>query len=266
MNFSVADTVSARFSFSASLGCQQNTYLFSHNGAGGVNSYNWTFNNSIRITTPTHSINFPANSNNTISLWVSNGICSDSVSQQLVLNNQVKANFTLSDSIMCPEDKLKFTNTSLGQADQWRWQFDALASSTQKDPPEFQFPFTNRERVYRIRLRATNTQLGCSDSTEKLVKVLNHCLIEVPNAFTPNNDGLNDWFSPHNALKADNYTFSVYNRWGQVVYQTKNWMDRWDGKLKGQLQPPGVYIWKLSYTHRDTGQAIFKKGTVTLIR
>ena len=266
MNFPVADTVSARFDFSATLGCQQNTYLFSHNGAGGVNSYNWIFNNAIRVNTPTHQLNFPANSSNTISLKVSNGICTDSVSQQLVLNNQVKAIFSLSDSIICPEDKLKFVNSSLGQADQWRWQFDALASSTQKDPPAFQFPFTNSERIYRIRLRATNTQLGCSDSTEKWVKVLNHCLIEVPNAFTPNNDGLNDWFSPHNALKADNYVFSVYNRWGQVVFQTKNWMDRWDGKLKGQLQPAGIYVWKLSYTHRDSGQVIFKKGTVMLIR
>lgn len=266
MNFVVADTVSARFNYTASMGCQQNSYLFSHNGAGGINSYIWLFNNSIRVSTPSHSINFLANSTNTISLKVSNGVCSDSVSQQLILNNQIKAGFTISDSIICPEDKLSIVNTSTGQVDQWRWQFDALATSNQKDPPPFQFPFNNRESYYRIRLKATNLQMACSDSVDKIVRVLNHCLIEVPNAFTPNNDGLNDTFSPHNALKANNYTFSVFNRWGQIVYQTNNWLDRWDGRLKGQLQPPGVYVWKLSYTHRDTGLSVFRKGTVTLIR
>jgi gliding motility-associated-like protein len=266
MNFTVADTVTARFNFSATMGCQQNNYLFSHNGAGGINSFNWTFNNTVRINTQTHRINFPANSTNTISLRVSNGTCTDSISQQLVLNNQVKASFTLSDSIICPEDKLTFVNTSLGQVDQWRWQFDAIGTSNLKDPAPFQFPFNNRESYYRIRLRATNLPMACSDSAEKIVRVLNHCLIEVPNAFTPNNDGLNDWFSPHNALKANKYSFTVYNRWGQLVYQTNNWMDRWDGKVKGQIQPTGVYVWKLSYTHRDTGQPIFRKGTVTLIR
>ena len=266
MNFLVADTVSARFNFSATMGCQQNSYLFSHNGAGGVNSYNWIFNNTIRVTTSSHQINFPSSSTNTISLRVSNGTCTDSVSQQLVLNNQIKASFTLADSIICPEDKLTFVNTSLGQVDQWRWQFDALASSTLKDPPPFQFPFNNRESFYRIRLKATNLQMACSDSIDKIVRVLDHCLIEVPTAFTPNNDGLNDFFSPHNALKATNYSFAVFNRWGQLVYQTNNWMDRWDGKINGQVQPSGVYVWKLSYTHRDTGQPIFRKGTITLIR
>ncbi len=266
VNFAVADTVSARFTYTATMGCQQNNYLFSHNGAGGVNSYNWTFNNTIRATTPSYRINFLSSSTNTIALRVSNGTCTDSVSQQLVLNNQVKAAFTIADSILCPEDKLAVVNTSTGQIDQWRWQFDALASTALKDPPPFQFPFNGRESYYRVRLTATNLPMACSDSTDKIVRVLNHCLIEVPNAFTPNNDGLNDFFSPHNALKADNYIFSIFNRWGQLVYQTNNWKDRWDGKVNGQLQASGIYVWQLSYTQRDTKQAIYKKGTVMLIR
>ena len=170
------------------------------------------------------------------------------------------------DAIIIVESGRKGGSLITGQVDQWRWQFDALSTSTQKDPPPFQFPFNNRESYYRIRLRATNLQMACSDSIEKVVRVLNHCLVEVPTAFTPNNDGLNDFFSPHNAIKANQYSFTVFNRWGQLVYQTNNWMDRWDGKVNGQVQPSGVYVWKLSYTHRDTGQPIFRKGTVTLVR
>ena len=108
--------------------------------------------------------------------------------------------------------------------------------------------------------------MRCSDSTERIIKVLNHCLIEVPTAFTPNNDGLNDQFRPHNALKAINYHFRIFNRWGQLVFESRNWMEKWDGRINGQLQATGVYVWVLSYTHRDTGQPVFKKGTVTLIK
>jgi gliding motility-associated-like protein len=91
-------------------------------------------------------------------------------------------------------------------------------------------------------------------------------LIAVPTAFTPNNDGLNDNFKPHNALKADQYEFKVYNRWGQLVFQTRDWRQAWDGRISGVQQGSDVFVWMLSYTHRDTKKQVFQKGTVMLIR
>jgi gliding motility-associated-like protein len=96
--------------------------------------------------------------------------------------------------------------------------------------------------------------------------VLDNCLIAVTSAFTPNGDGLNDYFWPHNALKADNLEFKVYNRWGQLVFNSSNWQQKWDGTINGIPQPPGVFVWFLSYTNRDTGKKVFQKGTVMLIR
>ena len=101
---------------------------------------------------------------------------------------------------------------------------------------------------------------------KKNVRVLNNCFIAVPTAFTPNNDGLNDYLYPNNAIKAENLQFNVYNRWGQLVFSTRDWQKRWDGKINGIPQGSGVYVWFLSYTHRDTGQKVFQKGTTTLIR
>jgi gliding motility-associated-like protein len=263
--FLVADTVNAQFNYAATLGCQRNIYQFTHPGGNGVNNWNWLFN-GVRVSTASHTIEFPSSSTNVISLAVSNGICIDSTRLDLIINNQVKAAFTVLDSILCPEDKLQITNTSTGMIDSWQWQYDVLASSTQKDPPPYQFPNLNLERTYRVKLITRNQLMRCSDSTERIIKVLNHCLIEVPTAFTPNNDGLNDQFRPHNALKAINYHFRVFNRWGQLVFESRNWMEKWDGRINGQLQATGVYVWVLSYTHRDTGQPVFKKGTVTLIK
>ncbi|HKB45933.1 MAG TPA: gliding motility-associated C-terminal domain-containing protein, partial [Chitinophagaceae bacterium] len=264
--FNTADTVSAEFQYSTKFGCQRDTLTFAHDGAHDVNSWNWIFNNNTTITTQTHTIIFPAASTNNIKLTVSNGVCGDSASTVIVLDNEVKASFTMPDFI-CPEDKLLVTNTSTGQIDAWRWNFDVLAGSTLKDPLPFVLPSNNNRELYlTIKLVAFNSTLGCSDSSRKVLTVLNNCFIAVPSAFTPNNDGLNDYFGPHNAVKALNLDFKVYNRWGQLVFHSHNWREKWDGKINGVLQPTGVYAWMLSYTHSDTNQQVFQKGTVTLIR
>jgi gliding motility-associated-like protein len=257
--------VSADFTYTEKLGCQRDTLTFTHNGANDVNFWSWTFNNSTPVATQTHTIIFPATSSNNIQLLVSNGVCSDTAAVTIELDNEVKADFTM-PSFICPEDKLELVNTSKGQIDNWKWNFDLIASSTLKDPLPVQFPTINREAYYTVKLVAFNNTLGCTDSMRRTLTVLDHCLIAVPTAFTPNNDGRNDFFRPHNALKADNYEFHVYNRWGQLIFQSKNWQEKWDGKLNGVLQPAAVYVWMLRYNDRTTKQPVFKKGTVTLIR
>jgi gliding motility-associated-like protein len=141
-----------------------------------------------------------------------------------------------------------------------------IATSTVKDPLPVLFPTLNREAYYTVKLVAYNNTLGCTDSTRRTLTVLDHCFIGVPTAFTPNGDGLNDNFRPHNALKADNYEFKIYNRWGQLVFQTNNWQDKWNGTINGSPQGSGVFVWMLRYVHRDTKKEVFQKGTVTLIR
>ena len=217
------------------------------------------------VTTQSHTIIFPATSTNSIQLIVSNGTCSDTATSVINLDNEVKADFSM-PSFICPEDKLEVLNNSQGQIDAWKWTFDVIASSTLEDPAPVQFPTLNREAYYTVKLVARNNTLNCTDSTRRTLTVLDHCLIAVPNAFTPNNDGRNDFFRPHNALKADNYEFKVYNRWGQLVFQTNNWQDKWDGKIKGNPQATGVFVWMLRYINRDTKKEVFEKGIVTLIR
>ena len=265
LSFTTADTVNANFQNQLLFGCLTDTLLFSHDGAHDVNFWYWTFNNDPPVFTQTHTIIFPASSTNNVQLVVSNGTCSDTASKVIILDNEVKASFEM-EKIICPEDGLVVTNTSTGHIDLWRWNYDIIGTSSLKDPPPFLFPTINKEAYYTVKLVVTNLNLGCSDSARKTLTVLDFCLIDVPTAFTPNNDGLNDYFQPHNALKADNYEFKIYNRWGQLVFQSNNWREKWDGRMNGVLQPTAVYVWMLRYTHRDTKQPVFKKGTVTLIR
>lgn len=96
--------------------------------------------------------------------------------------------------------------------------------------------------------------------------VVGNCNILVPTAFTPNSDGKNDYLFPTNAFAADNLVFRVFNRFGQVVFETKDWRRQWDGNVNGQPQNSGTYAWSLSYTLRSTGRQYVFKGTTVLIR
>lgn len=265
VNFSTADTVSADFTYLNDMGCRKDTLTFSHNGGHEVNKWDWVFNTTVTASTPSYTIVFPASSTNTVKLTVSNGVCIDSTTNSIVLDNEVKVDFKMPD-VMCPEDPLILENLSTGLIDAWKWNFGILRTSLLQTPDPFYFPANNIEADYIIKLVATNNTIGCSDSLSKKIKVLDNCFIAVPSAFTPDGNGLNDFLSPNNALKADNLEFKVFNRWGQLVFSSRNWLDKWNGKVRGIEQNPGVYVWFLSYTNRDTGKKVFQKGTTTLIR
>jgi gliding motility-associated-like protein len=109
-------------------------------------------------------------------------------------------------------------------------------------------------------------QANCADSAFVTVKVFKtKPYIFVPTAFTPNGDGLNDIIAPIAVgIQRINY-FSIYNRWGQLVFTTTINGHGWDGRINGAQQNAGVFVWMVNaidYTNRP----IFLKGTVALIR
>lgn len=86
-----------------------------------------------------------------------------------------------------------------------------------------------------------------------------------PNAFTPNNDGLNDWFGPTGDIDdLSKYRLTVYGRWGQVIFRSDNPFEKWNGHPGSFLLESQVFVWIATYNYG--GRTYFKKGTVTLIR
>jgi gliding motility-associated-like protein len=166
---------------------------------------------------------------------------------------------------VCPQDTVTFINKITGPIDHWQWTFGNGNTSILQTPPTQIYPLTGLEKLYTVSLTAGNNT-GCQATATHTVKVLSACIIAVPSAFTPNNDGLNDYLYPLNAIKAENLDFKVFNRWGQLVFHSKDWTQKWDGKINGVLQATGVYIWMLDFTYRDTKQRFSLKGTSTLIR
>jgi gliding motility-associated-like protein len=69
-----------------------------------------------------------------------------------------------------------------------------------------------------------------------------------------------------NAVKAENFELRIFNRWGQMLFQSKDWKRGWDGRLNGQLQPTGTYVWFVRYKDSRNNQLVERKGSVVLIR
>jgi gliding motility-associated-like protein len=104
--------------------------------------------------------------------------------------------------------------------------------------------------------------------TTDSVLVSDDCYVHVPNIFTPNGDGVNDYFFPRQLLAKGltKFSMAIYNRWGQTVFEASSLNGSgWDGRLNGVEQPEGVYIYTMDAEFRD-GQHESHKGNVTLMR
>jgi gliding motility-associated-like protein len=107
---------------------------------------------------------------------------------------------------------------------------------------------------------------GCENTDSIMVKKA--CYIDIPNSFTPNGDGMNDYFLPRETLSNTVATFKIeiFNRWGQQVFDSEVVEGRgWDGKFNGVDQPQGVYVYKLDVAFKN-GTREHYTGNLTLLR
>ena len=109
---------------------------------------------------------------------------------------------------------------------------------------------------------------GCAATDS--INVSEHCVevLQVPNAFSPNGDGYNDDFGAITNHPDDLrfYKIAVYNRWGEQIFASSNYHNRWDGKFEGAEQPLSVYVYMIEYSFSEQSSHQLLKGDVTLIR
>lgn len=121
--------------------------------------------------------------------------------------------------------------------------------------------------LFPITLFVTNA-LGCIDSVTYYAKVLDDFTFFIPNAFTVNNDGLNETFGPKGigiSPSTEDYEFMIFNRWGEKVFETNDFNQHWDGKRNGTLSEAGVYTYKITLVNIYRETKVYY-GHFTLIR
>jgi gliding motility-associated-like protein len=117
---------------------------------------------------------------------------------------------------------------------------------------------------YCIRLIAQSSA-GCTDTSTECITVYNNHFY-MPNAFTPNGDGTNDYISLYGSRTGVQFMdIKIYDRWGEKVFESGDLDFQWDGRYRGRLEEPGVYVYELEIGYVN-GSTIHDKGSITLIR
>jgi gliding motility-associated-like protein len=130
-------------------------------------------------------------------------------------------------------------------------------------PTSFDPVFTGSSaQVYTIDIKTTS---GCLTTDTMDVKIVRQVEVYVPNAFTPNHDGNNDYLRPIPRGIVQVRFFKIFNRWGQLIYQSAAEKPGWDGTFKGTPQASDAFVWVFEGLGVD-GAVYTKKGTSLLVR
>lgn len=212
--------------------------------AGNFNSYLWNNGNTSK------SISV----NQTGTYWVNvkdfNG-CKGTDTSIIKKINSLPTAFLPADTSICSYDKLDLKTTI---------SFEKYLWSTSQTSAIITI---SKSGSYWLTVTDKNNCAG----TDSIVVVPKQCMTGffMPTAFTPDGNGLNDDIKPFLFGNVVRYKFSIFNRWGQLVFQTNNLSDGWNGSFKGLLQDPGVYTWSCVF-QLESEEPQQKKGSLTLIR
>lgn len=166
------------------------------------------------------------------------------------------------DTTIIPDQLLQLNATS-SSGNRFTWTPSLGLNNTQINNPIAQLGEDIDSIIYRVRV----TDLGgCFGEDEIKVRVFKgNPDILVPSAFTPNSDGKNDVLRPIAIGITQLQYFSIYNRWGQLLFTTSTQGNGWDGTFNGIKQPSGAYVY-ITQGKDFTGKTVFRKGTAVLIR
>ncbi len=253
--------------FVADTACLGTATKFTYTGTGGA-SFVWDFGDgspSSTLANPTnvyaapivYTVKVDVTDNNTCDVTKTK-----SFSKQILVSPNPTSLFDYTPRTTGPNLVYTFTNLSTGGASYY-WDFaDSRVISTKKRDTTIKYSF-NASGTYNVCLSTTNT-VGCIIKyCEPIIAEVNP-LFDVPNAFSPNGDGVNERIYVR-GFGIAKMTWRIYNRWGEVVYLGTNPNEGWDGKYKGKIQPQEVYNYTLEIEFSDKVKA-FKKGDITLLR
>lgn len=184
--------------------------------------------------------------------------CYDTITKVIPIQGPPTAAFNSAPNSVKVGENFSFTDLSFANITSWDWNFgDTLGTSTDQHPT-----YSYGERGNYVVCLAVTDLMGCKDSVCQEVIVFMPPV--VPNAFSPNGAGENNTFNvlggPYKHLE-----FRIYNNWGEIIFESDDQSNGWDGTRDGVDQPIGVYVFTVRATTLDDVQHSIK-GDVTLLR
>lgn len=230
----------------------------------GGESFLWTFEDNDEQSTepyPIHKFAVPGRWKVKL-LVLDENTCNkkDSITKTVLVAEPPVADFDFMPTKATENTPVTFTNLTQGQEPlHYLWNFGD-GDTTSVRNPQHQYLKTG---TYNVCLTAANRE-GCTHTVCKQVTAIVVPLFDVPTAFSPNNDGMNDVFYVK-SFGVTKFNLKIFNRWGQLIFESSDPRIGWDGRFKGAVQPMDAYAYVVSLEFTD-GTKANKTGNVTLLR
>lgn len=235
-----------------------------------ASSFEWDLGNGTTSTDFEPSSQYTQEGYYGIQLIASNaGGCSDT----LILDSVVQvfpsatADFWMSTNEINQFDNLVHFFNSSSNATGYEWNFGDGSSTTNEYEPDHEFTNSSPGESIGVTLIATNA-FGCDDSITKFILYKEEIIYYVPNSFTPDGDEFNQTFLPVFTSGYDpfKYHLSIYNRWGELIFESYDASIGWDGTYGGNLVQDGTYTWQITFGDLYNDENYELIGHVNLIR
>ncbi|PCH93781.1 MAG: hypothetical protein COB85_06420 [Bacteroidetes bacterium] len=252
--------------------CDPDSFVnqFTDLSTGAVTSWIWDFDDLSSSTEQNPLHDYSLAGNYIVSLTVSTvEECTDTYTDSIA--GPPNASFSVFPSeTTTANPSIDFTDASSNDVFSWTWFFgdgDSTAISTPNfGSGDIMNHTYDTAGIYTILLLTTNTD-GCVDTAIRYVHILEEYMVFAPNAFTPNRGGLNAKFMPIGiGIDPDNFKLSIYNRWGDLIFESTDINEAWDGTGNGGKKgaQTDVYIWVLTTVDPQKAKHEYM-GHVTLI-
>ena len=248
-------------------GCQPLEIMFVDSSTTPVDqivSWNWDFGNGDTSTDqfPVYTFENDGDYDVTLTVTTNAGCVSDSTEPGLITVHPLPvADFDTENSVYSSYDmEVHYVNLSEG-ASSYDWDLGDGNTSVLENPINT-YP---EEGEYEVTLTAI-TQYGCIDEITKPLIIRTEYSLYVPNTFTPDGDGVNDYFFAEGmGLNEEQFSLWIYDRWGELIFFTQRFTDKWDGRVKGNMAEEGTYVWMIK-TPNENGIMTTYRGHVNLLR
>lgn len=232
-------------------------------------TYQWSFSNGLTSTLKDpFDVLFAHDGCYDVSLVVTNeGLCSSTLSKSSLfcVNPLPTADFSFSPhQIFSDNPNVHFQNLSVG-AIHYNWDFSDGFTSTMPSPSHL-FEF-DTPGIYAVSLIAISDK-GCTDTSYQNIPVLEQIIYYVPNAFTPDQDNNNPIFLPIISAGVDlhSYHLEIFNRWGELLFESYDSSIGWDGSYGNQICPDGLYTWMIQFKSKFNAESFVLNGMVAIIK
>jgi gliding motility-associated-like protein len=273
VSVTVNSNLLADFTPVTSVGCSPLTVTFTNNTANSINCV-WSMGDGTiqnGCSTVTNTYEQPGCYDVTLTVTSQNGCVSDlTILDAVCVEENPDASFAQSTYVINEYNmEVSFNNSSSG-ASTYVWDFgDNSPNSTDVDPTHdyTNSPYGN----YEVMLVAVSPA-GCVDTAYSVVQIIEELIYYVPNSFTPDGDTYNQTFKPVFTSGFDIYDYSliIYNRWGEVVFESRDATYGWDGsygsKNQTEIVQDGTYTWVIDFKVSINDERKRINGHVNVIR